>query len=250
MMLRVLALCLRRSALGLAALPLLVAAQGINIQTPQLPPRGQAAAAQPPPKTSQPQTGYGQQTDYGNQAPSQTGYGQQPSGPQPTYGTQPAVSGQAPQSPGSPLRQGGAAAGSFGQGHAQAPGAGGTAPQVTMVAPTPSAPGGNCRAKPSPDRQTLSLLGPDGQPRRHVPLGEFRVQLVVHSPDGLWAIALTKLRGEPQFAAMTVDLTRCETTDTVDLPAAGEDVRFEGDSAVVRMARGEWRVRLANRRER
>jgi hypothetical protein len=96
----------------------------------------------------------------------------------------------------------------------------------------------------------MSLLGPDGQPRRHLPLGDFRVQQVVHSPDGMWAVAYTKLRGEPQFAAMTLDLTRCETTNTVDLPAAGEDVRFEGDSAVLQLARGERRVRLASTRVR
>jgi hypothetical protein len=66
-----------------------------------------------------------------------------------------------------------------------------------MVASTPSAAGGTCRVASSLDRQSMSLLGPDGQPRRHVPLGEFRVQQVVHSPDGLWAVAFTKLRGEP-----------------------------------------------------
>ena len=83
-----------------------------------------------------------------------------------------------------------------------------------------------------------------------MPLGEFRVQQVVHSPDGLWAVALTKLRGAPQFAAMTLDLTRCETTNTVDLPAAGEAVRFEADSAIVQMTQGERRLRLASTRVR
>jgi hypothetical protein len=49
---------------------------------------------------------------------------------------------------------------------------------------------------------------------------------------------------------MTMDLTRCETAHTVDLPAAGEDARFDGDSAVLQLAKGERRVRLASTRVR
>lgn len=241
-------------ALGGTLLPLWVAAQGISIQTPQLAPRGSAAQPfAPTPGAAHP--GFGAQPQAPQQAPhgSQPGYGQQPGfepqpgyGQQAGYGTSPAATAQAPQALASPMQQRRGAVGAYGQSqYGQQPGAGGAAPQVAMVAPTPSAPGGACRVQPSPDRQTMSLLGPDGQPRRHVPLGDFRVHQVVHSPDGLWAVALAKLRGEPQFAAVALDLTRCETANTVDLPSAGEDVRFEGDSAVVRMAQGERRVRLA-----
>jgi hypothetical protein len=129
-------------------------------------------------------------------------------------------------------------------GYAQQPTYGTSTQSPVAMAAAPSAAGGLCRVQPSPDRHTLSLVGPDGLPRRHIPLGEFRVQRVVHSDDGSWAVALTKLRGEAQFAAMTLDLARCETANTADLPATGDDVRFESDSVVVRLAQGERRVPL------
>jgi hypothetical protein len=82
-------------------------------------------------------------------------------------------------------------------------------------------------------------------PRQHVPLGEFRAQQIIHSPDGRWAVAFTKLRGRPQFAVMAFDLARCEAVNAVDLPAEGSDVRFEGEDAVVKVGNAERRVRLA-----
>ena len=121
---------------------------------------------------------------------------------------------------------------------------------IASVAPTRSAAGGNCRADPAPDRQSLRFLGPDALPRQHVALGEFRVQQVIHSPDGRWAVAFTKLRGQPKFAVLTLDLARCEVVNTVDLPAAGDDARFEGDDAIVTLAGAERRVRLASTRVR
>lgn len=210
----------------------------------------QPAHGQQPGSAAQP-SAWGQQQQPAWGQPQQPGWGQQPA-PQSGWGQgQPGAgqaAAQAPQAPASPLQQQRRAGGAHGQyaGDANAGGPG----QVAMVAPTPSAPGGTCRVQPSPDRQSMSLLGPDGQPRRHLPLGDFRVQQVVHSPDGMWAVAYTKLRGEPQFAAMTLDLTRCETTNTVDLPAAGEAVRFEADSAIVQMTQGERRLRLASTRVR
>ena len=121
---------------------------------------------------------------------------------------------------------------------------------VASVAPTRSTAAGNCRADPSPDRQSVSLLGPDALPKQHVPLGEYRVQQVVHSPDGRWAVAFIKLRGQPSFALISLDLARCEAQNTVDLPAAGEDARFEGDEAIVTLGGKERRVRLASSRVR
>jgi hypothetical protein len=121
---------------------------------------------------------------------------------------------------------------------------------VAMVTP-PKAAAGNCRAQPTPDRQTLVLVsGAEALARQHVPLGEFRSQQVVHSPDGRWAVVFTKLRGAAQFAAMTVDLERCEMQRTIDIPATGEDARFEGDEAVLRLADRELRVGLRDGRMR
>lgn len=210
------------------------AAQGIDIRTPQLPPRGagaQAGAVQQPPAPAHP--GYasspanGQQPGHG--PPAQSPYG---SGTHSSFGGQGAGASVA-----SPLQQ-------RRGGYGQQPGYTTSAQPPAAMTAKPSAAGGHCRAQPSPDRQTLSLVGPDGLPRRHVPLGAFRVQRVVHSDDGTWAVALTKLRGEERFAAMTLDLARCETANTVDLPATGGDIRFESDAVVVRLVQGERRVPL------
>lgn len=247
-------------------------AQSIDIRTPQLPPRGAGASV---PGASGgghgTQPGHPAQPGHGQPGPSSPGYGQpggqpgygQPGQPSPGHGQpvhgqlgfgqpgygNPGAAGQA----GGPVAPGGVASplqqqrrgGGYGP-----PGYGGTAPQVAMVAPTPSAPGGACRVQPSPDRQSMSLLGPDGQPRRHVGLGDFRVQRVVHSPDGRWAVAVTKLRGEPQYAATAMDLTRCEPAHTIDLPDDGSDVVFEADNARIRTGRGERLLQLADPRVR
>jgi len=105
-----------------------------------------------------------------------------------------------------------------------------------------------CRVQPSAERQALALVsGEPPLPREHVPLGEFRAQQVVHSPDGRWAVAFTKLRGAPQFAALTLDLERCSVQRTIELPGAGQDAVFEGTEAVLRYVGGEQRVPLADR---
>jgi hypothetical protein len=218
--------------------------QHIDIRTPQLPPRGAAAPgagdAVGTPTGQPPQPG-----DW-SAAPAAPGYGGAAQG-RGGYGGGPAVQGAVGAAAGgvaSPMQQ-------QRRGGSPQPGYGSTAaPQVAMVAPTASAPGGTCRVQPSPDRQSVSLLGPDGLPRRHVGLGEFRVQRVVHSPDGRWAVAVTKLRGEPQYAAMALDLARCETVHTIELPDDGSDVVFETESARVRTARGERQLQLADPRVR
>jgi len=106
---------------------------------------------------------------------------------------------------------------------------------------------GACRAQPSPDRQTVSLVsGPEALPRDHVPLGEYRAQQVLHSADGRWAVVFTKLRGRPQFAALTIDLGRCALQRTIELPGAGGDAEFQGDAAVLRFDGGERRVALGD----
>jgi hypothetical protein len=256
-------------------------AQTINVVAPRLPPRvpgaappgtpaaqpGTAAGSYGQPGGAAPSTpgygtqpGYGGQPGYGAQPATQPGYGTPP-GTQPGYGGQPGYGtpGQSPGYGGTP-NYGGAPAARPGAppsvlaGRAQQPYAPPPPPssdtQVASVAPTRSTAAGNCRVDPAPDRQSVSLLGADALPRTHVPLGEFRVQQVIHSPDGRWAVAFTKLRGQPRFAVMTFDLARCEPQNTVDLPAAADDARFDGDDAIVTLASGERRVKLANPRVR
>jgi hypothetical protein len=125
-------------------------------------------------------------------------------------------------------------------------GYGAPAPAAPTVAPQ-KASEGPCRVQPSPERQTLSLVsGTEGLARDQVALGEYRAQLVVHSPDARWAVAFTKLRGANQFAVITVDLTRCKVERTVELPGAGTDAEFQGSEVLLRFAGGERRVGLQN----
>ena len=215
---------LSAAALGLA-LPVL--AQAIAVTTPRLPPRGTATAPQ---QTAQPAVQAGSQVQA--QASPQAG-----ASPGANTGIQSGT--QSPAYPGSQL---GAYAGSA------APTGGYAAPAAAMVVPPRAAPGA-CRVQLTPDRQALMLVsGTEALARQHAPLGEFRAQQVVHSPDGRWAVAYTKLRGAPQYAAMTIDLERCEVERVIELDAAGQDVRFEGDEAVLSLSNGERRLALRDGR--
>ncbi|MCU0952912.1 MAG: hypothetical protein MUC68_18265, partial [Burkholderiaceae bacterium] len=162
----------------------------------------------------------------------------------PTYSS-PVPAARAPAAPTSAL----AARGGYAPSAHSSAAAANDAALAAMPVARSSAPGA-CRAEPSPDRQSVTLLGADALPRQHVPLGEFRVQQVIHSPDGRWAVALTKLRGRPQFAALALDLARCAPTHTIDLPAAAEDARFEADEAVLLLGGRERRMKLADARAR
>lgn len=196
-----------------------VLAQAIPVTTPRLPPRAQG----PAPAQAQPQ--YQASPQRAAQAGMQQG-SYQANPPQASAYAAPAPQGA---------------------------GYGGYAPTAPAAAPVipQRAEAGACRAQPTPDRQTLMLVsGTPALARAHVPLGEFRAQQVVHSSDGRWAVAYTKLRGAAQFAAMTIDLERCEVQRVIDLSAAGEDVRFEGDDAVLRLTDGERRVGLRDGRVR
>lgn len=264
----------------LALLSSAALAQAINVVAPTLPPRtagGAPATTAPTAGSAAPGTGttvhgspagaatpgtapaygsapaagaspaYGGNAGYGGTP----GHGGAPAYGTPGYGSTPAYGGtpgaaRAPAAPASALASRGGYAPSAGYG--SAPPANDAALAAMPVARS-SAPG-TCRAEPSPDRQSVTLLGADALPRQHVPLGEFRVQQVIHSPDGRWAIALTKLRGQPQFAALTLDLARCAAASSVDLPAAAEDARFEADEAVLLLGGRERRVKLADARVR
>ena len=224
--------------------PALALAQAINITTPQLPPR-----ATPFAPTAQPAGPAGQAGAPGvAPAPGHSGggiYGGGTHGGAPSYSPGGAGGGRAPASP--MQQQGGRGF----PGHGSGPDVGYAAPADGAAAiATPSQPGGTCRAQPSPERHSVSLLGPDGLPRAHLPLGEFRVQFVSHSPDGQWAVAITKLRGQAQFAATAIDLTRCEATRTVALASAADEVRFDGPVAVLRFASREQRLPLTDPRVR
>jgi hypothetical protein len=215
--------------------------QAIPVTTPRLPPRGPSPSAMSQPGTqpyaqTYPQPGMQTESQPGAYATpaAQPGYqaGMYPAAQSPQSGIYP------PQSPLSSAQTPQVAA----YGVPNAP--------VAMVTPQRAA-AGNCRAQPSPDRQTLMLVsGAEALARHHVPLGEFRSQQIVHSPDGRWAVVFTKLRGAPQFAALTIDLERCEMQRTIEIPATGEDARFEGDEAVLRLSEGELRVGLRDGRVR
>lgn len=215
---------------------------GINVVAPTLPPRQPAATAQGggAPAAS---PGYNTSNSQAQPAPATSGRGGAGYGAQYGGGVGAAPSAAAP----SALASGRASGPAYG--YAPQPGYGpAEAPAAAIAARSTAA--GNCRAELSPDRQSISLMGADALPRQHVPLGEFRAQRVLHSPDGRWAVAFTKLRGRPQFALVSLDLARCEAAHTVDLPAEADDARFDGDEAIVRIGAGERRVRLASGRVR
>jgi len=213
-------------------------AQTIPVTTPRLPPRSDAAAAAPAARSgaqSTPQASSQSAVQAGR-----PGFGQGTAQPG-------AYAGGTTTPPGA---YAGAAAPTSAYASpapptaGYAPYGGATAPPAPTAVPQRAA-AGHCRAQPTPDRQTLLLVsGADALARAHLPLGEFRAQQVVHSPDGRWAVVYTKQRGAAQYAAMTIDLERCELQRVVELSAAGEDVRFDGDDAVLRLAGSERRVGL------
>ena len=259
------------------------AADAIQIQTPNLPPRQsgtQAPATSQPTYTQQGSTpqatgGYdtqGSQGNYGAQG-SQGGYGAQ--GSQGGYGAQGSQGGYGAQGSqggyGAQGSQGGYdAQGSQGGYGAQAPrsvlgsqsqsqgsygaqGSQGSYGAQGSNGPMPTRPSseGPCRVEVSPDRQTLTFVGTtDALPRHFLPLGEFRAQQVVHSPDRRWAVAFIKLRGQAQFAMWTMDLTTCKEQHSVDLAQAGENATFEADIVTVRFGGKEQKWPLADKRVR
>lgn len=254
--------------LGLhSAMPASAQSGDIQIQTPTLPPRSNApgqpaaspsapASAQyPAPQPTQPGSSatpsyqpatpaYGQGTTPGS-APVQ--YGSQPyggtQGASAGYGSQPYATA-APQvavpSPMAARRTDGTAAWGPAPQHADPAQTAALGPQA------PSRAEGACRPQVAPDRQSITLLGADALPRSHVPLGEFRVQKIFQSSDGLWAVAITKLRGAEEFAAMTIDLARCKSLDAIGLSAPASAIEFEKDGAVLQLPNAKQRIHFAS----
>jgi hypothetical protein len=118
-------------------------------------------------------------------------------------------------------------------------------PQV-LPAAGGSQPGGPCAVKLSADRSTILLMDPDGTERKHVPLGQDRVQKVFTSPDGAWSLAVYKIRGAPQYGFIAVDLAKCEEQTPVDLPSIASSASFGQGEVVLSLEKGERRFKLEN----
>ena len=118
-------------------------------------------------------------------------------------------------------------------------------PQV-LPAPGGSQSGGPCAVKLSTDRSTIHLMDPDGTERKHVPLGQDRVQKVFTSPDGAWSLAIYKIRGEPQYGFIALDLAKCEEQPPVDLPSIASSASFDQGEVVLSLEKGEQRFKLKN----
>ncbi|HZW36439.1 MAG TPA: hypothetical protein VFF01_05815 [Candidatus Deferrimicrobiaceae bacterium] len=105
---------------------------------------------------------------------------------------------------------------------------------------------GPCTVKLSNDRSTIYLANPDGTERRHVPLGQDRVQKVFNSPDGTWSVAIFKIRGAPQYGFVALDLANCEEQLPVDVPSVARSAVFEQGEVVLTFDAGERRFKLKN----
>jgi hypothetical protein len=106
--------------------------------------------------------------------------------------------------------------------------------------------GGPCTVKLSTDRSTIHLMDPDGTERKHVPLGQDRVQKVFNSPDGAWSLAIYKIRGAQQYGFIALDLAKCEEQPPVDLPSIASSASFDQGEVVLSLEKGERRFKLKN----
>ncbi len=121
-----------------------------------------------------------------------------------------------------------------------APGAPSPAPDSGIPPVAAPAPTGLCTLKVSTDRSTMQLMDPvSGTERRHVSLGQDRMQRAFTSPDGAWTVVLYKVRGVPQYGIIAVDLAKCEPQDFVNVPAAAEAARFSGEDVTLTFPGGK-----------
>jgi hypothetical protein len=87
-----------------------------------------------------------------------------------------------------------------------------------------------------------------GTERKHISLGQDRVQKVFSSPDGGWSVALFKIRGVSQYGILPVDLGKCEEQDIAELPSSASSASFEGEEIVLKLEKkGEQRLKLRNK---
>lgn len=103
--------------------------------------------------------------------------------------------------------------------------------------------------KLSVDRSTLNLVDANtGSERKHLSLGQDRVQKVFSSPDNAWSVAVYKIRGAQQYGFIALELAKCEDQLPVDLPAVPTEARFDQAEVVLTIDNKEKRFRLRNSR--
>ena len=117
-------------------------------------------------------------------------------------------------------------------------------PQQVLPTGGGSQPSGPCTVKLSKDRSTINLINPAGTERKHIPLGPDRVQKLFNSPDGAWCVAIFKIRGEPQYGFIALDLTKCEEQLPVDIPSIASAAAFDQGEVVLSLEKGEQRFKL------
>lgn len=119
-------------------------------------------------------------------------------------------------------------------------------PQQVLPAGGGSQSGGPCTVKLSTDRSTIYLMDPSGTERKHVSLGQDRVQKVFNSPDGAWSVAIFKIRGAPQYGFVALELGKCEEQLPVDVPSVARAAAFDQGEVVLTFEGGEQRFTLKN----
>jgi hypothetical protein len=158
------------------------------------------------------QPSYQGQPAYGQQPAYQPAYqGQQPAY-QPAYQGQPSYQGQ--QQP------------AYQQGQQ---------PQYQAQPNVPGGvPAGFCAVKLSTDRSTIHMVDSStGVERKHLSLGQDRVQKVFSSPDNAWSVAVYKVRGAQQYGFIALELSKCEDQLPVDLEAVPSEARFDQAEVVL-----------------
>jgi len=92
----------------------------------------------------------------------------------------------------------------------------------------------NCIVKLSTDRSTLHLMDASGTvEKKHLSLGSDRVQRVFNSPDGIWSVAVYKVRGVQQYGFIAFELAGCEDQMPVEIPAVATSASFESGEVVL-----------------
>lgn len=103
--------------------------------------------------------------------------------------------------------------------------------------------------KLSVDRSILNLVDANtGSERKHLSLGQDRVQKVFSSPDNAWSVAVYKIRGAQQYGFIALDLAKCEDQLPSDLSAIPSEARFDQAEVVLTIDGKEKRFPLRNSR--
>lgn len=103
--------------------------------------------------------------------------------------------------------------------------------------------------KLSNDRSTIFLIDPGtGSERKHLSLGQDRVQKVFSSPDNAWSVAVYKVRGAQQYGFIALDLAKCADQLPADLAAVPSEAKFEQTEVVLTIDNKEQRFPLKNSR--